>query len=106
MQRHSGGMKMNDSQNNNTDHQTLTLTLDSGEVIKCMILTVLPVNGKEYIALLPLGEDGEPDPEAETYLYRFINNGPDKDPELRNIDDEEEFNQAADAFSALMEDAQ
>lgn len=88
----------------NNERRTITLTLDNDKVIKCMVLTVLPVHQKDYIALLPLGDDGEPDPEAETYLYRFIDHGPDKDPELQNIDDEKEFNDVADAFTALMQD--
>ena len=37
---------------------TLTLFTDDGEV-ECGIVNVMEVNGKEYIAVSPLGEDGD-----------------------------------------------
>ena len=38
---------------------TVTLTLDNDEVLECAILTIFPVGGNSYIALLPLNENGE-----------------------------------------------
>ena len=38
---------------------TVTLTLDNDEVLECAILTIFPVGGNQYIALLPLNENGE-----------------------------------------------
>ena len=35
---------------------TVTLTLDNDETVECAILTIFPVNGRDYIALLPLDE--------------------------------------------------
>ena len=38
---------------------TVTLTLDNDETVECAILTIFPVDGRDYIALLPLDENGE-----------------------------------------------
>ena len=40
---------------------TVTLTLDNDETVECAILTIFPVDGRDYIALLPLDENGEND---------------------------------------------
>ena len=36
------------------DRRTITLTLDDDTEVECAILTIFPVDAKEYIALLPL----------------------------------------------------
>ena len=42
------------------DQPTVTLTLDDDTEVKCAVLTIFPApNQKEYIALLPLDENGE-----------------------------------------------
>ncbi len=50
----------------------------------------------QYIALLPLNEEGETE-EGDVYLYRYIENA-DGEPELQNIEDDDEYEIAADAF--------
>ena len=41
------------------DQPTVTLTLDDDTEVKCAVLTIFPApNQKEYIALLPLDENG------------------------------------------------
>ena len=37
------------------EEMTVDLTLDDGEVVTCAIITILEVEGKDYIVLLPLG---------------------------------------------------
>ena len=60
-------------------------------------------NQKEYIALLPLDENGENE-DGEVYLYRYYEeNG---QPNLDNIDSDEEYEIAADAFDELMDTEQ
>ena len=82
------------------DEATVTLTLDDGSVVECAILTIFPAGGKEYIALLPLDENGENE-DGEVFLYRFSeNNG---QPELSNIDSDDEYEIAADAFDELLD---
>lgn len=72
--------------------------------VKCAVLTIFPApNQKEYIALLPLDENGENE-DGEVYLYRYYEeNG---QPNLDNIDSDEEYEIAADAFDELMDTEQ
>ena len=48
-------------QNMNTAEEqiTVTLTMEDDEEIDCAVLTTYSANGREYIALLPLNEEGE-----------------------------------------------
>lgn len=82
---------------------TVTLTLDDGTVQECAVLTIFPVGEKDYIALLPLDENGENE-DGEVYLYRFQEvNG---EPTLDNIEDDDEYERVADAFDELLDNAE
>lgn len=82
---------------------TVTLTLDDGTIQECAVLTIFPVDDKEYIALLPLNEDGENE-DGEVYLYRFQEvNG---EPTLDNIEDDDEYERVADAFDEMLDNAE
>ena len=50
---------------------TVTLTLDNDEIVECAVLTIYPVDDKEYIALLPLDEEGDNE-DGEVYIYRYV----------------------------------
>ena len=78
-------------QNMNPEEEvvTVTLTLDNDEVVECAVLTVYTANDKEYIALLPLNEEGESE---------------DGDATLSNIEDDDEYEVAADAFDEWMDE--
>lgn len=82
---------------------TVTLTLDNDEQLECAILTIFPVNGRDYIALLPLDENGENE-DGEVYIYRYTkeNGGPN----LENIEDDEEYEAVADAFDEFLDKAE
>ena len=82
---------------------TVTLTLDNDEQIECAILTIFPVNGRDYIALLPLDENGENE-EGEVFIYRYDNS--QGTPELENIEDDEEYEAVADAFDEMLDAAE
>ena len=71
--------------------------------VECAVLTVFPVAAKEYIALLPLDENGQNE-SGEVYLYTFARteNG---DPILSNIDSDEEYAKAAVAFDTVLQNA-
>lgn len=83
------------------EYMTVELTLDNDEVVQCAILTLFEAAGKEYIALLPLNEDGDTE-DGDVYLYRYIETA-DGEPELENIEDDEEYEIAADAFDEWMD---
>lgn len=93
-----GGCKVDD------EHRTITLTMEDNTEVECAILTVFPVNKKEYIALLPLDENGQNE-NGEVYLYTFKQTE-DGEPVLSNIESDEEYNDAAVAFDTIVQYAQ
>ena len=90
-------------QNMNPEEEVVTvaLTLDNDEVVECAVLTVYTANDKEYIALLPLNEEGESE-DGDVYLYRYEE--VDGEPTLSNIEDDDEYEVAADAFDEWMDE--
>ncbi|QOV18235.1 DUF1292 domain-containing protein [Blautia liquoris] len=84
------------------DQPTVTLTLDDDTEITCAILTIYPAGDNQYIALLPLNEESENE-DGEVYLYRYLENE-NGQPTLENIDTDEEYDIAADAFDELMDE--
>ena len=81
---------------------TVTLTLDNDEVIECAVLTIYNVGEKEYIALLPLEEDGDNE-EGDVFIYRYVETE-DGEPTLENIEDDDEYEAAADAFDEWLDE--
>ena len=88
---------------NENESLTVTLTLENDEELECAVLTIFEADGREYIALLPLDEDGDND-DGQVYLYRFIDNGEDEEPGLENIIEDEEFERVSEAFNDWMEE--
>lgn len=83
------------------EEMTVTLTLDDGKELECVVLTIFPAGDKEYIALLPM--DGEEAEEGEVYLYRYTEDE-DGQPNLENIEDDDEYEIVADAFDELLDE--
>ena len=82
------------------EEMTVTLTLDDGSEIECLVLTIFEAGGRDYIALLPTeGIDAE---EGEVYLYRYTE--VDGEPDPQNIEDDEEYEIVADAFDELLDE--
>ena len=52
------------------DGVTVTLTLDDDSTVECAIVGIFDGGDKEYIALLPLDENGQNE-DGEVYLYRY-----------------------------------
>lgn len=86
----------------NETMDTVTLLLDNDESIECAILCILPIQGKDYIALLPLDDEGDTEEESRVFLYRYIEHE-DGEPELENIDDDDEFEIVADAYDEWLD---
>lgn len=84
-------------------HHTITLTMDDGREIEFAILTVFPVEDREYIALLPLDENGR-NHDGEVYLYAFTRTE-SGDPMLENILNQKEYAKAAKAFETILSNA-
>ena len=92
---------MSEMNNNMEEVITVTLTLDNDEVVECAVLTTFEANDQEYIALLPLDENGESE-SGDVYLYRYAE--VDGEPTLENIEDDDEYEIAADAFDEWMDE--
>lgn len=81
---------------------TVTLTLDNDEELECDVLTIFSVGKQEYIALLPLDENGEANESGDVFLYRYEEI--DGEPNLSNIEEDDEYEAAADAFDEWLDE--
>ena len=73
------------------EEMTVELELEDGTVVNCAIITILTVEAKDYIVLLPLDEDGEnPD-------------DPNEEPILAYIEDDDVYEKVADAFDEYLD---
>jgi len=100
---------MADNTTNGYDDEEMTveLELDNGETVNCAIITILTVDKKDYIVLLPLDEDGNNE-DGEVWFYRYSEDesNPNAEPSLSYIDDDEEYENVADAFDEYLDTAE
>ena len=83
------------------EEMTVTLTLDDGSELECVVLTIFEAGERDYIALLPM--EGAEAEEGEVYLYRHSEDA-EGNPNLDNIEDDDEYEIVADAFDELLDD--
>lgn len=79
------------------DHQEprkIYLTLMDGKKLECDVLDIFEVEDQSYIAILP--SDSE-----TAMLYGFVED--DQGPQLRNIEDDDEYKNASEAFMERQE---
>ncbi len=103
-------MKDDKKRNNNfsgmgeePEETTVTLTLDDDTTLECVVINIFQAGEKEYIALLPM--EGPAAEEGEVYLYRYSEDA-DGQPNLENIEDDEEFEIVSDAFDEMLDAAE
>jgi len=87
-------------ENNLPEEATVTLTLDDDTEVECEIVSIFPVGEKEYIALLPI--EGNEAEDGEVFIYRYTESA-DGEPDLENIEDDDEYEAVADAFDELLD---
>ena len=94
----------NNAQNPVDDESDMqvTLSLDDGSEVECAILTIFELEEQNYIALLPLDEDGNENEEGEVFIYRYFEDE-EGNPSLENIEDDEEYEAVADRFDELLD---
>ncbi|MBE5947736.1 MAG: DUF1292 domain-containing protein [Lachnospiraceae bacterium] len=97
---------MSDFEKNNLEEQdeemNVTLTLDDGSTVECVVLTIIEANnGNDYIALLPI--EGPEAESGEVFLYRYTEDA-EGNPNLENIEDDEEFEIVSDAFDEFLDE--
>ena len=85
------------------DRDTMTLDLDDGGKLECIVLNVFPVNNREYIALLTMNDEGHVEEDAQIFLYRFEELG-DDEVNLETIEDDDEFELVSDYFDEMLDD--
>lgn len=85
------------------EETTVTLTLDDDSTLECVVLNIFTAGDKEYIALLPM--EGPAAEEGEVYLYRYTEDE-DGQPDLENIEDDDEFERVSDAFDEMLDAAE
>ena len=97
-------MKNYETPEDNDEEMTVTLDLEDGTSVTCAIVTILTVQGQDYIVLLPLEEDGE-NHDGMVWFYRYSEdeNDPNVEPELTYIEDDEEYEMVADAFDEYLD---
>ena len=84
------------------DHELMiTLTLDDDTEIDCLVMSIFPVDGNNYIALLPT--ESLDDDASEIYLYQYVEHDNDEI-ELLNIESDDEFEKISEAFEELTDD--
>ncbi len=86
------------------EEMTVELELDDGQNVNCAVITILTVDKKDYIVLLPLDENGNNE-DGEVWFYRYAEDesNPDAEPSITYIDDEEEYENVADAFDEYLD---
>ncbi len=86
------------------EEMTVSLELEDGTNVECAVVTILEVQGQDYIALLPLNENGENE-DGDVWLYRYSENpdDPNEEPELSDIESDDEYDLVADAFDEFLD---
>lgn len=85
------------------DDIRVTLDTEEGEIV-CRILTIFDVDGKDYIALMPLDDKGDDNAEGAVYLYAYSEDEQGL-PSLEYIADEDEYEAVADRYDELLDEA-
>ena len=89
---------------NDDTNMTVEIELTDGQKVTCAIITILTVNSKDYIVLLPLDDEGQStEGEVWFYGYKEDENDPNVEPELIYIDDDDEYEAVADAFDEYLD---
>lgn len=85
---------------NEDDDVVVTLSLDDGSQVTCEILTIFELDNQDYIVLLPLDKNGEPNADGEVYIYRYFEDETGA-PSLDNIESDEEYAAVSAKFDEL-----
>lgn len=92
------------SNTNDEEDMFVTLSLDDDSEIECRILTIFEADNQDYIALLPLDENGEDNADGQVFIYRYFEDA-DGNPSLENIENDEEYEIVSDRFDELLDEA-
>ena len=98
---------MGKKENYEDEEMTVDIELETGETVNCAIITILEVDGRDYIVLLPLDENGENE-DGEVWFYRYSENpdDPNEEPELEYIEDDDEYENVAEAIDEYLDNCE
>lgn len=88
-----------------SERMTVDIELDDG-IVNCEVITILTVAGKDYIAILPEGQDPNEEQEVWFYGYSENPNDPNEEPELEYIESDDEYEAVADAFDEYLDECE
>ena len=74
-----------------SESMTVEIELENGEVVMCEVITILTVAGKDYIALLPKGQENKEEQDVWFYGYSENPDDPNEEPELIYIESDDEY---------------
>lgn len=94
---------MADDRNLEETHDIIVLTLDDDSEVECVVLQIFQVADKEYIALMPVEELEKEEEQTEVLLYRF-SESEEGEPNLANIETDEEYELVAETFSQILDE--
>ena len=88
------------------EEMIVTLDLDDGSV-DCAVVTIITVEDKDYIALMPLDENGENE-DGEVWFYGYKENpdDPNEEPELIYIDADAQYEKVEEAFDEYLDNCE
>ena len=79
---------------------SVTLEFDDGEKVVVEPLFIFNIDGKDYIALVPVEEDSD---DVYLYIYKELS---DDEFEFIDIEDDDEFDKVTKEFERIMEEAE
>lgn len=82
----------------------VTITLEDDSELDCEIIIIFEVEDHDYIALLPVDDEGNALEDMGILLYRYFETE-DGSPVLDNIESEEEAALVSDAFDKIVSEA-
>lgn len=89
------------------EEMTVELELDDGRIVNTAVITILTVESRDYIVLLPLDEKGENE-DGEVWFYRYSENpdDPNEEPVLDYIEDDSEYEKVEEAFDEYLDNCE
>ncbi len=89
------------------EEMTVDLDLDDGTSVSCAVITILTVENRDYIVLMPVNEQGENE-DGEVWFYGYSENpeDPNEEPELTYIEDDEEYEKVEEAFDEYLDNCE
>ena len=82
--------------------EMITLTMEDGTEEPSNVLTIVEVEGQDYIALLPINEEMLESDESNGFIFRYSEDE-DGCPVLEGIEDDEEFEMVGAVLDEIME---